>query len=330
MEKNKKVLHVLMSFIICTPVMAMETINDQDLSDLTGQSGLSIGIGMSNLSMSQLAVIDNDGIPATTLLDEPGTYKSAGALVFSSRNAADNIGVKLLTTQSGGSDTAYSNSGINLTIDADGNSGRPFLNIGLKFGSDLQRIKISPFSIYLANQSAATSSIFLDPTSGTALKSGVIELLRIGNNGIDINFMPNKSPYVNFQLGNAPQNKMFLLGGAIKSICSNSCIMDGTNTITLVSGTTGLSLGFKLEGTNASTGFLLDGFYGGVTPTEGLVFGNIGTSSELNLNINNMTLGDAAAAPNIGVFDGLKNGSVGNMGANGVSVTNMKMAIKGM
>ena len=68
----------------------------------------------------------------------------------------------------------------------------------------------------------------------------------------------------------------------------------------------------------------------------GIVFGNYGadttdkiTSDKVNFTLNNVMLGDAGVSdPN--VFGGLKNGSMGNMGVVGASVTNLKMRISGL
>ncbi|MGD6142858.1 hypothetical protein QUV16_22925, partial [Xanthomonas citri pv. citri] len=118
------------------------------------------------------------------------------------------------------------------------------------------------------------------------MNTGVKELIRSTGN-LDINFVQTNKPRLNIQLGHAAQSVMVKFGGAIQSIFSaaSGC------PITLVSDNTGATFGFKFAGTNASTGFVLDGFYAGVDPT-GLTIGNIGVSSKFDASLNNVTLGN--------------------------------------
>jgi hypothetical protein len=79
-----------------------------------------------------------------------------------------------------------------------------------------------------------------------------------------------------------------------------------------------------------ANGFSLNGFYAGIEAGAGsipgaVVFGNTGVSDKLNLNLNNVWLGDADAA-NANVFNSLPN-SLGNIGAVGISATNLKMRV---
>ena len=63
-----------------------------------------------------------------------------------------------------------------------------------------------------------------------------------------------------------------------------------------------------------------------------MVFGNSGTSDKLNLSLNNIKMGDEIPVGNLNsnIFNGLQNGSLGNIGAVGVSATNLKMRVSGM
>jgi hypothetical protein len=49
----------------------------------------------------------------------------------------------------------------------------------------------------------------------------------------------------------------------------------------------------------------------------------------MDLAIKNVMLGDAGAS-NTNTFNGLQNGSLGNIGAVGISATNLKMRVSGM
>ena len=92
-------------------------------------------------------------------------------------------------------------------------------------------MRIRPFSVYLAPDAPGVISSLAGSTytrgsvfnSGTTtLKSANIkELLRVSNN-IDIKFVSNNKPTMNFQLGASPQGHMVMFGGAIDSICAPS------------------------------------------------------------------------------------------------------------
>ncbi|RDF36807.1 hypothetical protein DWA23_13125, partial [Acinetobacter baumannii] len=90
---------------------------------------------------------------------------------------------------------------------------------------------------------------------------------------------------------------------------------------------TGATFGFKFAGTNASTGFVLDGFYAGVDPT-GFTIGNIGVSSKFDASLNNVTLGNLGTQSTT-TFNNLPNGSMGSFGVTGASVTDFKMKVSG-
>ncbi|MEX7475769.1 hypothetical protein AB0861_005845, partial [Acinetobacter baumannii] len=198
-------------------------------------------------------------------------------------------------------------------------------------GSDVNGIRLLPFSVYLAPSTSLSSpsdyaltsyapkSIF---SSGTTVNTGVKELIRSTGN-LDINFVQTNKPRLNIQLGHAAQSVMVKFGGAIQSICSaaSGC------PITLVSDNTGATFGFKFAGTNASTGFVLDGFYAGVDPT-GLTIGNIGVSSKFDASLNNVTLGNLGTQSTT-TFNNLPNGSMGSFGVTGASVTDFKMKVSG-
>ncbi|KAF5271149.1 hypothetical protein FQR65_LT17704 [Abscondita terminalis] len=162
--------------------MAMQPLDDQGLSQTTGQAGIDVGINISKVQVNQLSIIDRDGLG-----------KSAGTLADQSMN------VSFLG--------ASNSSTMNVVMDTDG---------GAISGST--GIKVSPFALYLAGANSSSGpagyqSIF----TGTSEKSDVIKILKM-DSGIDINFAASK-PTMNLQLGNAPQGRMIAFGGAIQSIC---------------------------------------------------------------------------------------------------------------
>lgn len=331
MNKNKKL--GCFSLLLLSPLtMAMQPMDDQSLSATTGQDGLTISV-QSNIQFNQLAIIDNDGL-ATDYTNR------AGLVVAGVAGQTTDAPVKVVGLNSGAETTL----GFSATIDTDAGTGTngAFANIAIAFNNNVTGLRVSPFSVYAAAANSLSSisgstytqnSIF---NSGTLLKSDVKEILRVG--GIDVVFAANK-PTMNIQLGAAPQGNMIKFGGGIDSICGAG---DGCNIMLVsdyaVSGDSttapiGASFDFKFTGHNGSP-FSLDGFYAGVEGKSsldngGFVFGNAGESSKFDLKLNNVTLGNTGSSA-IGTFNSLPNASIGNIGAIGASVTNLKVKVSGM
>ncbi|MDR0236294.1 DUF6160 family protein [Acinetobacter sp.] len=319
MKKNNKLGCI--SLLVLSPVaMAMQPLDDQGLSQTTGQAGIDVGINISKVQVNQLSIIDRDGLGATV------NDANKASLVVAGKSAGTVADQSLNVTFTGASTTPT----MNIVMDTDGGAisgatGKPFANIGLSFGSNITGLKVSPFALYLAGANSSSSpTAYQSIFTGTAEKSDVIKILKM-DSGIDINFAASK-PTMNIQLGNAPQGRMIAFGGAIQSIC-------GTGTgcaIALLSDDSdvGANFNFQLTGTDKTNGFSLNGFYAGVE-SSGLVFGNTGESSKFDLGINQMIMGTSGANAST-VFNGLQNGSMGNFGAIGTSVTDLKVKINGL
>ena len=348
MQKNKKIgcLFLLLSSPL---TMAMQPMDDNSLASTTGQDGITVGVKLDQVEFKQAGFIDSDGLSYTGYTSP--TYANKGGLVLAGNSTTGpNAGVQFI--RSGTSSPTF-----NLVMDSDAGtpaSGGAFANIAFSFGADVTGIRILPFSVYMAGvnslSTVAGTTYTVNPifSTGTTPKSDVKEILRTGV--IDIAFASNK-PTINLQLGASPQGHMIMFGGAIDSICGSGIgcnIMLVSDYVTPGNTTTapvGASFNFQLKGHNHivrdSSGvitsqtynpFSLSGFYAGVE-SGGFVFGNQGTSSQFDLSLNNISLGTAGAAsvgPNPAVFNHLPNGSIGNVGMVGASVTNLKMNVKGM
>ena len=344
MLKNKKL--GCLSLLLFTPMaMAMQPLDDQSLSAMTGQDGLTVSVNISKIDFKQAAIIDNDGFsnPDATL---PG---KAALVMATSPGGPANIGVDFVQTfNANGSIQNSSSELFKAVIDSDAGTGKngAFANVALTLGSDVNGLRIRPFSVYLAPdrydanpENHAISSLVGSTytqhsifSTGTTLKSpNIKELLRVSNN-IDIKFIANNKPRMNIQLGSSPQGHMVMFGGAIDSVCgtgSGCNMMLVADYATAGDPSTAYGVGFDLQMKSTDiNGFSLDGFYAGIE-SGGVVFGNTGTSDKFDLSLNNIMLGKAGAS-NANEFNGLKNGSMGNMGAIGTSVTNFKMRVSGM
>ena len=346
MGKNKKI--GCLALLLFSPfASAMQPLDDQSLSGATAQDGLNIGVHVSKIDFNQIAIIDTDGFTNSS-----ASLTSKAALVMAaSPGGASAIGVDVVKTFNADGSIDYGTSALfNAAIDTDAGTGTngAFANVALTLGSDVNGLRIRPFSVYLTpdqydpgdstkhaistlvGSTYTQHSIF---STGTTLKSpNIKELLRVSNN-IDIKFVSNNKPTMNFQLGASPQGHMVMFGGAIDSICAPSDTQADGCSFNLVSGATGAKFDLQMTSTDAN-GFSLNGFYAGIENGAGavpdaVVFGHAGTSDKMDLAIKNVMLGDAGLS-NANTFNGLQNGSLGNIGAVGISATNLKMRVSGM
>ena len=346
MGKNKKI--GCLALLLFSPfASAMQPLDDQSLSGATAQDGLNIGVHVSKIDFNQIAIIDTDGFTNSS-----ASLTSKAALVMAaSPGGASAIGVDVVKTFNADGSIDYGTSALfNAAIDTDAGTGTngAFANVALTLGSDVNGLRIRPFSVYLtpdqydpgdSTKHAISTLVGSDYTqhsifsTGTTLKSpNIKELLRVSNN-IDIKFVSNNKPTMNFQLGASPQGHMVMFGGAIDSICAPSATQADGCSFNLVSGATGAKFDLQMTSTDAN-GFSLNGFYAGIENGAGavpdaVVFGHAGTSDKMDLAIKNVMLGDAGAS-NTNTFNDLQNGSLGNIGAVGISATNLKMRVSGM
>ena len=332
--------------------MAMQPMDDQSLSSTVGQDGLDISM-QANIGFQQIAVVDTDGLSYGQTLasgnpnryDAPDYNEKAGLVIAGVAGQTKPVSAPAIMISGLDNSNTPNTLTVNASIDTDAGSGvnGAFTNIAVTFAN--AGIRISPFSIYAAPKSSLSSlvganytrnSIF---TTDTFFKpaANVREILRVKDN-IDILFNANK-PKLNIQLGSAPQGKMVMFSGAIDSICGsgNGCNMmlvsDYLTSGDVSTSPVGVGFDFQFTGHNGSP-FSLDGFYAGVEGKSsldngGFVFGNAGESSKFDLKLNNVTLGNTGSSA-IGTFNSLPNASIGNIGAIGASVTNLKVKVSGM
>ena len=347
MGKNKKI--GCLALLLFSPfASAMQPLDDQSLSGATAQDGLNIGVHVSKIDFNQIAIIDTDGFTNSS-----ASLTSKAALVMAaSPGGASAIGVDVVKTFNADGSIDYGTSALfNAAIDTDAGTNGAFANVALTLGSDVNGLRIRPFSVYLtpdqydprdSTKHAISTLVGSDYTqhsifsTGTTLKSANIkELLRVSNN-IDVKFITTNKPRMNIQLGASPQGHLVMLDGAIDSVCAPTTTQPNGCSFNLVSGTTGAKFDLQMSGKDAN-GFSLNGFYAGIEAGAGsipgaVVFGNTGVSDKLNLNLNNIKMGDEIPVGNLNsnIFNGLQNGSLGNIGAVGVSATNLKMRVSGM
>ena len=351
MQKNKKI--GCLSLLVLSPLtMAMQPLDDHSLSSTVGQDGLDISM-QANIGFQQIAVVDTDGLSYGQTLasgnpnryDAPDYNEKAGLVIAGVAGQTKPVSAPAIMISGLDNSNTPNTLTMNASIDTDAGSGvnGAFTNIAVTFAN--AGIRISPFSIYAAPKSSLSSLVGANYTRNSIFTTdtffnpaaNVREILRVKDN-IDILFNANK-PKLNIQLGSAPQGKMVMFSGAIDSICGsgNGCNMmlvsDYLTSGDVLTSPVGVGFDFQFTGHNGSP-FSLDGFYAGVEGKSsldngGFVFGNAGESSKFDLKLNNVTLGNTGSSA-IGTFNSLPNASIGNIGAIGASVTNLKVKVSGM
>lgn len=318
-------------------VWALEAMSDGAMAEQTGQDGITVALQYTNstISFSEAIITDTNGMAGAT---------GKASLVIAPQTFSSTQGIRFFKDISS---TTLATAPINIKMDAEGNAGTPVLNAAISLPSDMQRIRINPFSIYLATGSdsifnkrkvVAGSVDINTPGQFNEVRAGVTELLRVNGEGVDTVFKNGDPVTLNIQLGNTPQGHMFnFTGGSILCMGNNASCMsapgtDGSNPIEIMSknssGNSSLKLGFTLRATNQTTGFRLNGFYGDIN-SDGLTFGKAGSTDKLDLVLNNVIAG-VKDAQDTNTFNNLKNGSMGNFGIVGATVSNLKMNVRGM
>ncbi|MFZ3194231.1 MAG: DUF6160 family protein [Moraxellaceae bacterium] len=301
-------------------VQAMEQLDDHQMAASTGQDGLTIGIQLPNstISFNQIGLVSID--------DRSNPASSRASLVMAPTNYAPTQGIRFFNSAT--LETATTQP-FTVKFDADANGGAPMLNVRFALPTDLQRIRINPFSVYIADGSGSIFSSRLTNGVGTnTLRAGVTEMLRVGTNGIDIRFKAGDTVALNVQLGAERQGHMFqFTGGSLLQVVSNAPI----EVMSLNNGGTtqsSLKLNLDISASDQTTGFRLAGFYGDIAPS-GIVIGKDGWTDKLDIRITNIVAGDLPAVSPT-AFNGLNNGSMGNIGLEGLRMENLKINVSGM
>src|SRR5690606_31476090 len=189
--------------------MAMQAMDEASLSETTGQSGITIGIGISKIAIEKLFIHDNDGLA----VDKGGTG-TAGAIVIRGTTdvAPDAAALANPTTAThgvviganyddGGAYLLQSRNLADLVIDSDAGAGgaNPFINIAAQVsGLDIKigRIGVTASGVKGVGDNVDTirrggGAVINDILSGLEVKTGVMD--------------------ANIQLGAAPQGAMIKL-----------------------------------------------------------------------------------------------------------------------
>ncbi|MFC4954291.1 DUF6160 family protein [Acinetobacter puyangensis] len=328
---------IAMSFFILSSSTgwAMQAMDDAAMTQVTAQDGVSIGIQLpdSTLSFNQINLVDTDGT---------NDMNQAASLVIAPTTNNATQGVRFFNAFNTPTQQA-----ISINIDAGTNAAnQSTANINVALPQDLSRIRINPLSIYLApGRGEIFTARKVDLTTTNSVRTNVREILQIGEQGVDIVFKSGEAVGFNLQFGHEDQGHLLKFSsGTLLCVANNAMCVTGdsdnaSNPIQVhsVEGSS-LKFGFKLSASNQTTGLRFydhdgaggfSGFYGDID-SQGLLIGADGTMDKFDLTLTNITMGDKTAVPNTNTFNGLNNGSMGNIGLTGVQVTDFKATIRGM
>jgi len=316
-----KTIWIIPLLAAALPAFAMDVLDDTQLAQSTGQDGISLTIKPKSanqaglIGFSDAAFIDRDGLTSTTgasILNAgtatTTTYTGVGSMLV---NMRANSGIQLLTSTG-----TYSVGAITADIDVDGSAGqgsKALLYMTVDLPADVVKIKADIQDI----------SIRADTLSGSNVVTGSVEKPIVQfSQGVDFNLASQlRLAVVLGAEGTAANMNHF-----VTLVSANFSSIDfGTVTLPSIGGFANESgLSAKVSLTNLD----MSGAYLDVT-SSGLTFGKA-SIGPFNATITDVTAGSTAATASATVFNGTNVGTLGTLGANGITVTNFKMTVSGM
>ena len=232
MKKFTK-LALVSSIALSANAMAMQAMDDAALSTTTGQDGLTIGIGISKITIDKLFIHDNDGLgrnyqqkvinPTTGEVTYEDKASGAGAIYIKGNGIADkqiedpNDSTKTITVKNEVKDKGlfiganYDNNGAyllasrnlaDLTIDSDAGNGNPFINIAAAVsGLD---IRIGEIGVTASGEKPTATATSIR-RGGTGAENAILSGLSLKTGKMT----------ANIQLGASPQGAMIKLDTTI-------------------------------------------------------------------------------------------------------------------
>lgn len=195
-------LALVSSIAISANAMAMQAMDDADLSATTGQAGITVTIDVPTaITIQKLYIHDNDGV-AAFVAEQPGppVVPASGAVGGTGQAGAIRIGSSTSTGISISKLAGATGPLATLVIDTDaGTNGNPFLNV--KASLQATKIDIGSISVVGSNGNAAPAT---GVVRGEAAGSTAAEILT----GLSIT---TGAVSANIQLGNSPQGAMIKL-----------------------------------------------------------------------------------------------------------------------
>lgn len=316
----RKLFPLVLLCLANSSVLALESLDDQQLSETTGQDGLTISIipaasgvkGM--IGIQEIAYTDGDGF-STTINNDSGTPISYTGPASVITNFNTNSGILLCTNTSGA--CTRSQNAITLKLDADGAAGtgsEAMVYAQLDLPSNVSRIKLDIANLALRADRVVSGNIVKGTTE--------VQMVQFSN-GIDFSLAAPMR--VGFALG-SERSSNINMDAMINLISANFSSID-LGTVTWVS-SGGQANESSLRADISLTNLDLSGANLNLS-ASGLVFSKA-SIGPFNVRVNNVTMGNTAAAPSAAVFNGTGVGSIGSFGINNMTVTNAQVAISGL
>lgn len=269
--KNLTTLALVSAMAMSSSAFAMQSLDDSEMSQTTGQDGITVVLGTATTGIIADAIVvhDKDGVGNGNF---GVTTSSAGAIVLGQQG-----------TTGTGSDFSITGGDITIKVDADGNGTSPVLNVNIGLPAALT---IKTGDIYVAKSGGIAAAAGAQYANAAKILNSVDVVL---NNAT-----------LNVQLGNAPQGAMIKLGGTITGgLQINNFSLFQPTTTTPIAGTTIGTAGIHLGGINIKSAGSADwALSGNINATNsGLAISNLGT---VDLRLTNVDLGTQGAANRVG------------------------------
>lgn len=190
---KKILLTMLAAWLPATGSWAFEALDDLQLSDTTGQTGVTISTSVDWVA-SSIQIHDLNGVPATI---KPGFDFNTGDFVL------NGWGIKGCTNAgAGGGCTTTTNPTFNIDIDASGGAS-PVARIAVAWDSGIQKIRLLLDKISIQNGQGGNAVTLIDfeARDGT---QGYIDILRPGVT----------NPLISVELGNEASGHMMTMTNA--------------------------------------------------------------------------------------------------------------------
>jgi hypothetical protein len=316
----RKLFPLVLLCLANSSVLALESLDDQQLSETTGQDGLTISIipaasgvkGM--IGMQEIAYTDGDGF-STTINNGSGVLTSYLGPASVITNFNTNSGVLFCTNTTGV--CTLSQNPITLRLDADGAAGAggsAMIYGRLALPTNVNRIKLD-----IANLALRADQL----VAGKIVKGSTEIQVTQFSNGIDLRLAAPMQ--IGLALG-SERSSNINMDAMINLISANFSAID-FGTVSLVS-SGGQANESSLRADISLTNLDLSGANIDVS-ANGLVFSKA-SIGPFNVRINNVTAGNTAAAPSATLFNGTRVGTLGSFGINNMTVTNAQVAISGL
>lgn len=283
---------ILIASLSAGTVMAFESLEDEQLSESTGQTGITISTSL-NWTSTEVQIHDLTGVPATI---KPGYEFNTGDLVLTG------WGIQGCTNGAGATCTTTLNPTFNIELDSSGGA-TPVARAAVAWDSGIQKIRLLLDKVSIRNGSGGNAVEIMDlvPAGGNeniANNGGYIDIIRPGAG----------TPTLAIELGNeVTTGHMLTFSNADFGTISFGKVLLRDKSDTLVNNR---NLRFGLDVNNLNlTGATVD-----VTDNELLMT----TPNLTNLNVifSNVTAGATAA-------------NMGGFGAVGVNMSNLNIRISG-